>query len=161
MHGPKSLLLLTVGDQSMKNYRLLESLYTLLTRITRMWRVWLVCPSFQAMGRLVLVRYLIFVSFFEFVGSRFCSGVVVLRMRPSVTRDFGSPFSQSKHSVRSRVALSPIRKTTTPLQNRSRARLFTFFIMSSLFTSSLYIVKFLTIHRASILQWCCYFTNAA
>jgi hypothetical protein len=48
------------------------------------------------MGRLVLVRNLIFVSFFEFVGSRFCSGVIVLRMRPSVTRDFGSLLANQK-----------------------------------------------------------------
>jgi hypothetical protein len=36
MPGLKSQLLLTARDQSMKNYRLLELLYTLLTSITRM-----------------------------------------------------------------------------------------------------------------------------
>ena len=49
---------------------------------------------------------------------RFCSGIVVLRMRLSVTRDLTERSDWLKGLPRSRVTLSRIRKTTIPLQNR-------------------------------------------
>ena len=49
---------------------------------------------------------------------RFCSGVVVLRMRPSATRDLTERSDWLKGLPKSRVTLDRIRKTTTPLQNR-------------------------------------------
>ena len=49
---------------------------------------------------------------------RFCNDIVILRIRPSVARDFDKPFSQLQDSIRSRVALGRIRKTITLLQNR-------------------------------------------
>jgi hypothetical protein len=50
---------------------------------------------------------------------RFCSGVVVLRMRLSVIRNLTEPCDWLKGFRKSRATLSRIRKMTTPLQNRS------------------------------------------
>ena len=49
---------------------------------------------------------------------RFCSGVVVLRIGLSATRDRTECFDWLKGLLKSRVTLGRIRKTTTPLQNR-------------------------------------------
>jgi hypothetical protein len=49
---------------------------------------------------------------------RFCNGVVILQMRLNVTRDLTEHSNWLKGLPRSRVTLSRIRKTTTPLQNR-------------------------------------------
>ncbi len=48
----------------------------------------------------------------------FCSGVVVLRIRLSATRDLTELCDWLKGLPKSRATLSRIRKTTTPLQNR-------------------------------------------
>jgi hypothetical protein len=49
---------------------------------------------------------------------RFCSGVVVLRMGLSATRDRTEYFDWLKGLPKSRVTLDRIRKTITLLQNR-------------------------------------------
>ena len=49
---------------------------------------------------------------------RFCSGVVVLRMGLSATRDRTECFDWLKGLPKSRVTLGRIRKITIPLQNR-------------------------------------------
>ena len=49
------------------------------------------------------------------VRDRFCSGIVILRIRLSATRDFTERFDWLKGSPKSRVTLGHIRKTITLL----------------------------------------------